>query len=395
MLNTDDSILPVLGGQSMTLYHRHGRLPTPQQLDLGDDCTAGPAICRIDDFSDAMVLADSQRVTCPAGTVTVQSVGRLPFGTAFRFSHSARYTPGLARITTDLTVPSRAEIGHVQMASLVLGDGWTHCAELTAGGLSAMRRLTDEPVVWDTQLPLAIVLSDGGDRRLEIGCGADLWRWYAGVGGSANKSRFELGRDDQGLSLNRTVTSREETAAVDPRVYRFTWYMSWQVTGITSASERAAIVPEWTTKGDVCSATLSRQLAEQPDGEILIDIGAMRWDKGQLKAEGTSPCAAARSTTKRLKRVIRQLQTPLSESDISICFTGFQPSDCSVGSHVFRSGQRLHWDLPAILDFAQWTRQQLGPSRQLRVSGCPDLPSLHAMFNAVEEDDGYEPYDEP
>jgi hypothetical protein len=367
MLNTDDAILTVFGDESVHLHHRHGRLPTPQLLDLGGNCTAGPAICRIDDFSDDMAVVDSQRVTSPTGTVTIQSTGRLPFGTAFLFAHTARYSPGLARITTDVTVPSRAEIKHLEIASLVLGDGWASRAEVTRDGLSEQRPIGDAAVVWDDRVPLAVILSDDNGTRLEIGSGSDLWRWRTGTGGAANRPIFELSRQNDGLAFRRLVTRLEADTPVEARVYRFTWYLA---------------------------RSLAQQLDEEPDGEIVIDLRQIPWDRQQLTPGSDRPCAAARGTIKRLKRVVRQVQAVSSESQTPVCFAGIHARECRTGSHVFRSGERLHWDLPAILDFGQWTRQQLGRERSLRVTDSTDLPSLNAMFNCVYEDEVYEPYDE-
>lgn len=103
---------------------------------------------------------------------------------------------------------------------------------------------------------------------------------------------------------------------------------------------------------------------------------------------------------KAARRIIRRIAALGPEGDLRI--RGLIPGPCWDATHLDKAGPgpRLHWDMSAILDFAEWTRQQLGPD--WRIAADPEIwgehPAMAGLFRENgfrnDEDDGMADDDE-
>ncbi len=367
--------------KSWRLHHPAERLEAPGQLVVDAEIAWHGARCRLGDLSDELALVERVRGTRKGQTLLVHAEGYLPFGTQPAFRHTSRCSDGLLRVTTDLRLRPRTllrqqiEIGSLELTSDL--RRW-RALETDAQGLPHLgewQRL-EAPFAWP-EPPLALVFERADGCQIEVGHGSDLWRWQDGLKVAPGSARWELAPDGEngGWQLRRIVARIVEPVEAPVLEYRFTWYAAWRPAAL--ATQRLLPEPDlvlpWQAPGKLSTAALEALR----DGSVaVLDLAATEWPEELCHSHGARPCLSSRGATKRLRHAIRQLDS-LHDRHFQLILRGISPALCRRSNHLSGRGERLHWDINALIDFVGWCQHVLGPERPVLVdTGQLELPSL-------------------
>jgi len=365
--------------------------------------------CRfyVDDITDESAVVKKNRAFRKAGTATVVSRGYLPFGREAGFIQTCRYAANHVRVTFDLHWPRGAVIRrHLGVGGLFLPGKWKRCfcvppaLHIADGAKPAWQEIPEPgeaPLMvghWHRP-PLALVFERDDGVAVEIGTGSDLWRWEYALGVGPESGSYKAMLEQDGLRLIREPLMCCAEFAPAPREYRFTWYAAWRVPPAPSP-------PDFPPGTDVKfgerqeGASDSEAGATAPDNadgpSFALDPRRMpcpsAWRRagspmGYVRDERTPcPCWQSAGVQKTARRVIRQLAARPSGW---LTVRGLAPGVCWDPAHLDRKNRNGmgHWDVNAILDFAVWTRQQLGPEWRVRTDSpeLNELPSLAGLFS--------------
>jgi len=246
---------------------------------------------------------------------------------------------------------------------------------------------------WHRPPPAVMLVRDDG-VTVEIGTGSDLWRWQQAFGAGPENGNWKLLLSRAGVRFVREPLMTCAEFAPAPRPYRLTWYAAWW-TG------RRPVAPAALPGGAIpvsLDATTNTEAAvpEQADsGKLFVldlrSVPAPPWssrtrtlsDQIRDNREDTL-CWTCRPVQKPFRRAIRRLAAQVTPR--RLVFRGIGPGVCWDPRHAGRGRQPeglLHWDMPALLDLAVWTRQQLGPEwvLQAEVDGAwARFPALVGLF---------------
>lgn len=386
------TVRPADGGWLAT--HAADRLGGPQCLAVDGQPLLEPARNGIDDMEDTAAVLEQVRAYRRAGCAVVESRGFLPFGKEVRFEQVCRYAANHVRVTLDLAWPRGALVRQrVSVGAAFLPGRWSRLLvvsarpDTAAPGLATWQPLPDAPatgtaLAWEsTQPPAALVAERADGARLELGTG-DVWRWERCLGlGAGASGRYAVTVEPGGLRVTREplVVTGPEVTPVASR-YRFAWYAAW------------------TTPGPAAPPTPAHG-ARRRRGEQLLDAAALpaqpTWCRLRIPPPGVgvreaaTPCWECGGVQKSARRLVRQV----AAAGQPLRVRGLSPGLCWDGAHLDRPPDTAlpHWDVPGLLDFGVWLRQQLGPERSVTREPTPwdDLPSLAGLLrpNGFESDE--------
>jgi hypothetical protein len=238
--------------------------------------------------------------------------------------------------------------------------------------------------------PLALVFERPGGARVELGSGADVWRWASTLGCPSGAASYSIRAEADGLRVVRQPLLTETEMQPQPRIYRLTWYLAWQPAAppatVAAGPELARV--RFSAQGEALLGNLGGSAAGPA---LLLDLAewpclAQRrrattptaWRRNE---RSPSPCWASAGVQKAFRRVIRQI-AGLGPHGLLV-WRGLAPGPCWDPTHCDRQGQPLpHWDMDALLDLGTWSRQQLGPGWQVRLETLEGevLPALAGLF---------------
>ena len=389
-------------------HHDEGRFGGPVEIVVDGEPLVHVGSFHIDDMDQDTVAVTRTRAFRKGGAGVVHHEGTLPFGEPIQVMQTCRYAANHVRITFDLNWPRTAVVHrHLGVGTLVLPGRWTRyylvpaCAHLAEEAKPAWHSIPAEApgsgmVGHWHRPPLAIVFEREDGMRLEVGTGNDVWRWEHCFGFGPEAGSYKIMQQPEGLHVIREPLMTCEEVIPEKRQYRLTWHLAWQRPGDVSVVPTAPALA-------LGSASPAEVRANQG--------GCFRLDPAQLGLDGAccrqetpdayvrndppgAPCWTSNGTQKAARRLIRSLAN-LDEPG-TLIVGPFTPGPCWVPSHCDRKKPSglAHWDLPGLLDFAVWTRQQLGPAWTI----VPDssfaslLPSVAGLFGetgfAKGEDEG-------
>jgi hypothetical protein len=336
---------------------------------------------------DDGTFADAIRLTRKGGLAVVTSKGKLPFGSTPSVKHQHCYSTGRFKCTTDWHLPrgtnvrDELSIGNCELLmpperwrAIEMGD-----AALVAGAW--------QPWPEDSACPganvIALQLEFADGEVVELGLGEDLWRWYAWQERPVNGCwRLQGGKRNE---VRRVVAAAEELTP-KPRTWRFSWYVAWSQAGTPMAEIPAAKPAVWWSDGSLDTGYLKRAEA------ISLDLSKLDAPAEICRNGGVIPCLSGSGVQRRLRHAVRQIRE-LTSDDVPVVFTGWQPGACTMGRHVDRKGERLHWDWPAAFSLFAWARNALGPDRPLHLE--MDSPLLSQdVFSLLDLEDEFLTVDE-
>lgn len=394
MRNEDANQIEIVGS-NWTAVHPRSAVSGPRSLRVDNVEILHDCVCAVGVMDDSSAVVDSVRGSRRANTDVVVVTGTLPFGSEIEFLHTYRYGNGFVRVITDLKIPRGTPAAtSVEVGTLTLPGTWQRYriveSQNDALTLTDWQALPAEEIIWE-QAPLALILEHESGVQLEIGTGNDLWRWAKGVRDAGNSSRYVLSRTPTGLSFTRNVTFTSEPIEIRPRTYRFTWYLAWiAATESPAPAPESTIAPKTVDGGSLDIPDLQRQLLDNPNATIELDMWAFDWPASLLHdprpAGENNPCLASSAVITRLRRIVRQLAA-MENQDFPIVFRHLIPGVCTRGRHVDRKRPILHWDMSDLREFGLWARNCLGDDRQLFCSNKLDSPAMNDVFGILPVDD--------
>lgn len=332
-----------------------------------------------------------------AGVVAVE--GYFPFGSEIRFKQTCRYAANHVRVSFDLNWPRRAVVRrHFGLGGMFLPGEWTRLfcvppALHWAEGVTPWDRAvppyqgTSQMIAHWHRPPAAMVFTRADGVRVEIGTGFDIWRWEHCLGYGPESGSYKVFVEEGGIRLVREPLMCCEQFEPPARPYRFTWYAAWDC-GVRKSE--AVEMPAASSR--VALDSPAEQLSDERGGEMCVDVSREEWSPEHCRTPDPAAlvrqrvleaaCWQSSGPQQRFRTFVRRLHA--AESPAGLTVLGLQPGCCWHGSHVNQGSKPIpHWDLPALLDLAVWTRQQLGAACAIccePVGIGRELPSMTGLF---------------
>lgn len=352
------------------------------------------------------------------GAAVVETGGYFPFGGQIRIEHQAVFAANHARFRMDIAWPARTEIRrHLETGSLFLPGPWTRffcippAQHLVEGKAPAWTAVPAAPKTGDAAAatlmiahwhrpPLVLLFERPDGTRLELGTGSDLWRWEQALGAGPESGSYKLLLEADGIRFVREAAMCCTPFQPEARDYRLTWYAAWSERGAFAAENGTGKAPDG-KPGEPPPALLAPDGSFDADvaagaAEITLDFTRLRlqphWCRCASPADYAlgqrgAPCWEEGGVQKAVRSVIRKLAAARPQGG-RLRMRGVLPGICRDPAHLGKKsgGRELpHWDINSILDFAEWTRRQLGPAWEIipdRALPAPwnELPSLAGLF---------------
>ncbi len=403
--STDVSTI-ILGNQGLwKAVHEPNSVSGPSVLTLNSIPIFNGCECEFGDLSDKVALIDSIKEWRKGNILHLKLQSHIPFGSRTKLIQSYRYYNGILRITTDFVIPKHTLIPkYVAIGSFTLPGEWLGYRVITnkTGTQIEVSKLNDLTTLcpkstliksWESH-PVALVFKHKTGIEFEIGLGTDLWRWNNGFLISNNNAKYTLTFVDNKIRFQRLVSISEGDLEPVPRRYTFNWYLSWSMNQHSNPLNGLTLMNlEYNSKQELNISWLNQETENITSNYALnFDLGKIDWRLSQKRIFddeiSNSPCFAASSTIKHLKRIIRQISS-LKNNNIPIYITGISPGLCNCGRHVFKKRSCIHWDMASIIEFAAWTRKMLGEKRHIMFNYAKfKTPSMQQLF--IESDIKYE-----
>ena len=382
--------------------HDATRVDGPAEITCAGDCLVREVSFQVDDFAADLMLRDRFRDFHKGGAAVVEASGHYPFGAEMGIAQTFRYGARHLRVVSDLTLRKGSTVRRqIDLGSLFLPGPWRrlYCIPpsqdllegKTAGWLELPAAFPPEGVVaqWPRP-PLALVFERPNGTRLEVGTGADLWRWERHFGLGSATAGYTILAEADGLRLRREPLRTDAEVQPQPREYRLSWYLAWQAADYQAPapSDLEPAVVRFTAQGE---ALVQEAAGAAACPALLIDLAHWPCLASRRRAASPTalrrgerapcPCWESAGVQKALHRMIRQVAA-LGPRGV-LTWRGLVPGLFWDPAHCERQGEPLpHWDLDALLGLGTWGRQQLGPDWQVHVDvpGWEMLPSLTGLF---------------
>jgi hypothetical protein len=392
---------------SWAAIHDENRCDGPLAVEVHEQNLAENVSFYVDDVTAESALADRVKAFRKAGVAVVQSCGHLPFGAETAFTQTCRYAANHVRITFDLRWRRGDTIKrHLGVGSLFLPGRWRRyrcvppCLHLAEGVLPSWHDVPEEPVGsgmlghWHRP-PLALVFEREDGARLEVGTGDDVWRWEQNLEFGPEKGNYKVMAEPDGLRILREPLMTCEEVTPRARDYRLTTYLAWTAPDEETHTRESRCQTGKITFHSDGQAALPGDAVEVP--ALLLDFAAMPTPASCQRVpapagyalDGTpaAACWRCNAVQKAARRIVRQIAA-LPDPGI-LCVKGLVPGPCWNSSHVGQPDSRPapHWDMSAILDFAEWTRQQLGPEWDIVVD--PGTWGEHPAMLGIMRENGF------
>ncbi len=376
----------------------------------------------LDDVGSETAAGVANRAVRRGGVAVVEEEASLPADPPLYARRTWRYAANRVRVAVDLGWPPGREVRrHFGADALFLPGAWKRMFFLRPAPVHSNSRCelrsVDLPPPPETgaimvahthRAPPVLAFVRRGGLRIEIGTGADLWRWDRALGAGPENGSWKVLLSARGLQLIREPLMTCTGFTPEPRPYRFTWYAAWSAKRRARRSPERSLFPlEITRDGRIQNL---HDAPRRPIPRIALDFAALHvpeaWTRAPTMADwlrgsrnGTA-CWCAAPVQKRARAVIRRIAAALPPGKLEI--SGITPGICWDPAHLRRQDPDglAHWDLPALLDFAAWTRRTLGPQWRITPVIPPpwdELPSLRDLFaaNGFETTEENAPKSEP
>ena len=332
----------------------------------------------VNTIDDRGMLVIKSRAFHKAGTAVNDTEARFNATGASGFRQITRYANNVMRVTTDALLKKETTVKHVlRLGSFELVGKWTRMLLIRQDGSATWSDLTPGESVTPDISPLAWVFEREDGFRCEIATGFDLWRWANGLDGLPMATTITV--TENGVSFDRSLIAVSEPVLPTPRDYRFCYHIAWSSPNTLQPSD--SDIPPTV---DISKGTLdTTALGDSP--ALTLELSTLPLPPGAHVNgdDSQDACWESKATLAAAKPIIRQLAA-ISQTGRLHFSNGLTPTVCSFGKHVDRPGKKTaHWDLNAIICFAEWVRQNLGDGWQITsaVNGIwKELPSMQCLF---------------
>jgi len=401
MIRRDDTNLHVEhDGGFWTAGHSTQTIGGPASLTVGRDTLLRDCRFYVDDLTPENALVESVRARRESGTAVVETRGYFPFGGQIGFSQVCRYAANHAVIACDVRWPAGATVRrHLGLGTLFLPGPWQrfYCVppalHLAEGAAPRWREIPTPPEAGSVTVahwhrpPLALVFERKGGARIEIGTGADVWRWEENLGAGPEAGNYEVVLRPDGIEVVREPLMTCVECEPAARSYRFKWYLAWSCPGLRPQG----VLPPARPAAVSAERKLTVVGGEEGDFTLAVDSAALPWPDGACHApslpdyirgrrDGT-PCWESSATANLMRALIRQIAGRFAGGFLR--FDGIAPSPCWDPAHTAHKAPNglAHWDVSGLLESATWARHTLGPDWQITAEPADrNLPSLEGLF---------------
>ncbi len=298
----------------------------------------------------------------PGGSVEKASV--LPFGVEPVLERRCEYYGNRMKFVSEAEFRGPHSLGSLCVDSVEIGGDWQASAVLPGhkSNIPHLKGLDLPPgasLNFENGIPPAWLFKAGDGTVLELGSGDDLWRWNAAERMNAH-SLFQLRRSSSGYAIDRKVILFDQKTEIQPRKFKFTWYLAWHLPG----SEYFSHDPSAKAADIVLGIT-----AGASEGGVVADLRSPEWPaqshsvlNGVVNPEGV--CFHSDIVWNVLRRFVRKASPPPGRDCGKITVRGAEPFLCDNASHCDRPERirLLHWNVTALMDFKLWAERQLSHS---------------------------------
>jgi hypothetical protein len=294
----------------------------------------------------------------------VEKLAVLPFGVEPVLERRCEYFGNRIKIVSEADFRGPHALGSLSIDSLEIPGSWRASVVLPGHRsnlphLKELDLLAGASLNFENGIPPAWLFTAEDGTCLEVGSGDDLWRWNSAERLNA-QSLFQLKRGDSGYSIVRNVICYEQKTEIQPRKFKFTWYLAWHLPGHkyfsadpSAAAHDMVLGAPGQMQGDVLTADIRSPEWPQMSHALL---------NGATSSEGV--CFHSDAVWNALRRFVRKAAPPAESGRRSIVIRGAEPFLCDNASHCGRPEKirLLHWNVTALMDFKLWAERQLSNS---------------------------------
>ena len=262
----------------------------------------------------------------------------IPFGSEPKIDRDFHFTDGFARVIQDINPGKQTAAEKLNLGNISIPGSWSKIAVVAIPGagksipqLKWIELGEEDVVLFDESYPFLSVIAESTDgKRIELGCGDDLWRWGT-AGDLPNCSgKFTISASKESLEIVRIPlifdTESKDAPAVDRRTWRFKWYFAWSdAPALEMSSDRE---------------------------KITIDMADFVEEKAK------HPCMHSIFSRKKLRQTLRGIFANNENADIIL--TNTEAHICNQERHLDRSTKKnfLHWDAWDMMELFIWANRK-------------------------------------
>ena len=280
----------------------------------------------------------------------------IPFGSEPRIDRDFHFADGFARVLQDINPGKHAAAEKLNLGAMSLPGPWSKIALVRVPGagksfpqLEWIELDEEAKDLFDESYPfLAIIAETPDGKRIELGCGDDLWRWGAAGNLADCTAKFSVKGNKDSIEIVRNPiifdTESKDAVEVERRTWRFKWYFAW-------------------------SDALALEMSSDRE-KITLDMADFVEEKVK------HPCMHSIFSRKKLRQTLRGIFANNENTDIIL--TNTQAHICNQERHLDRSTKKnfLHWDAWDLMELFVWAnRKALATNCSFRMTP-PDSASI-------------------
>lgn len=302
------------------------------------------------DHSEALTLRGRRKhhVSETGEELSLDTENPVPFGTEPQTDRTFRFNGNDLTVQTSFMLRHSFKMESISAGGLVF-SGPVSTVEITPvpatpGAVPAPQKCkaadtADGAVIFDDACPplrFAVITEQGDSLTFELG--ETIWRWI-------NASRISG-------SSRYTITRQDGT-------FRFDWQL------YTFVPETEDALPpdgrDWRLHFSLISREKSQEQTTDTPYKAVFDASAQKWQSAALSTGSGAVCFSSAPALNALKKWVRQQFADAQEGDV-FAVINVPEHVCGSAAHMDRAKLKtlLHWDRPALTEFARWANRQLG-----------------------------------
>lgn len=263
----------------------------------------------------------------------------IPFGSEPKIDRDFHFTDGFARVIQDINPGKHTAAEKLNIGNMSLPGPWSKIAVVTVPGAGkSFPELNwveldgeGDQILFDKSYPfLAVILEAPDGKRLEIGCGDDLWRWGIARDLPGCQGKFSVCASKDFVEIERKPilfdTESDDAVEVERRTWRFKWYFAW---------------------------------SDAPALEMSSDREQITLDMADFVEQGAGhSCMHSIFSRKQLRQALRGIFANNANADVILI--NAEAHICNQQRHLDRSTKKnfLHWDAWDLMELFIWANRK-------------------------------------